>query len=326
MSRKLSVIVPVYNAERYIGRCTKSILGQTYKNIEVILVNDGSTDNSLNLCYQIAEMDSKVKVLTKENAGAASARNMGIKNATGELLGFCDADDFLDADMYEVLINIMEQNNLKMIDSTYKSVNDSGEIIEKGIDSKELVIESAYDAISNLFLWIGGSSLCTRVVDKSLFENLNIPEGKRAEDFYTSICLINNNGENAVYKYPFYNYFYHSGSVTKSKGASIYLDALYFREKALSGLKNKYDLEKAAEFFKFKCYYLFSVSVINKEFKKYKDEIKEIKNDLKSLQNNIKSCPYLVKKEKLVLKIARYSMRFSRFLYLSKNIVSKKKY
>lgn len=103
----ISIIVPVYNAEKYLDECVKSILSQTYKNIELILVNDGSTDNSLNICLNYKDIDNRVVVFDKINSGVSETRNLGLDNAHGEYIGFVDSDDFVDIDMYKTLVNII---------------------------------------------------------------------------------------------------------------------------------------------------------------------------------------------------------------------------
>lgn len=101
----ISIIVPIYNMEKYLRKCIDSILCQTYKNIELILVDDGSTDSSPQICDEYAELDDRVKVIHKHNTGQADSRNKGINIAKGEYIGFVDSDDWIDADMYEVLYN-----------------------------------------------------------------------------------------------------------------------------------------------------------------------------------------------------------------------------
>lgn len=102
---KLSIIVPVYNVEKYIGRCMESLLNQTYKNIEIILINDGSTDKSGEMCDKYALQDNRVTVFHQKNEGVSSARNTGIKNATGKYITFVDPDDWVELDMYENIIS-----------------------------------------------------------------------------------------------------------------------------------------------------------------------------------------------------------------------------
>lgn len=108
---KISVIVPVYNVEKYLKRCVESILDQTYKNIEVILVDDGSTDNSPEICDEYALIDSRIKVIHKKNEGVSVARNIGIVNSTGQFIVFCDSDDWLDVDMISYLYQLMKKTS-----------------------------------------------------------------------------------------------------------------------------------------------------------------------------------------------------------------------
>ena len=111
MDEKISVIVPVYNVEQYLERCVDSIINQTYKNLEIILVNDGSTDNSGKLCDELAKRDDRIRVIHKENGGLSDARNTGIEEAEADLIGFIDSDDYIDENMYELLIDNLRETN-----------------------------------------------------------------------------------------------------------------------------------------------------------------------------------------------------------------------
>ena len=102
MDELVSIIMPVYNAERYLDKCLKSILGQSYKNIELIVINDGSSDQSGALCEKYAENDGRIKLVSQENQGALSARLRGIREAKGSLIGWADADDWMEADYLEI--------------------------------------------------------------------------------------------------------------------------------------------------------------------------------------------------------------------------------
>ncbi len=109
---KISIVVPIYNVERYLGRCVESILAQTYPDIEVILVNDGSPDGCAAICEKYAAMDSRIIVVNQENKGLPGARNSGFKIAKGEYVSFIDSDDTIEADMVEDFVNVAT-NNLK---------------------------------------------------------------------------------------------------------------------------------------------------------------------------------------------------------------------
>ncbi len=320
MSEKISVIVPVYNAERFLERCTDSILNQTYTDIELILVNDGSKDNSLELCKKIAEKDSRVVVIDKPNGGAASARNKGIDAATGEFIGFCDADDYLDTDMYQILLGVLKENNLDMVDSLSKVFDEKGNLLYSEDNSRNLKIVSSEDYIKSIFSREGNVSLCTRLFRSSLIKNIQIPEGRRVEDFYFIIECLTKTSHNATYSYPFYNYMTTPSSVTHKATGSIYLDALYFYDLALKLLENKnISMQTEKTYYLLKMYYLLSISITRDERKKYSSELKLCKKSLRTHFKDIKNTPYLAKKEKIMLYISCLSMRLSRLLFCLKN-------
>jgi len=111
---KISVIIPVYNVESYLRKCLDSVLNQTYKNLEILLINDGSTDNSGSICDEYGKKDSRIRVFHKENGGASSARNVGLRELTGDYIGFVDSDDWLEPQMYEVLYKALIDNNVHL--------------------------------------------------------------------------------------------------------------------------------------------------------------------------------------------------------------------
>ena len=122
----ISIIVPVYKVEKYLRRCIDSILAQTYQNIEVLLIDDGSPDNSGEICDEYAERDSRVRVFHKPNDGVSSARNLGLKEAKGQYIGFVDADDYIDKSMYEVLLNNFLQEQADISICSYNQEDKNG--------------------------------------------------------------------------------------------------------------------------------------------------------------------------------------------------------
>ncbi len=130
----ISVIVPVYNLEKYLVRCIESIIGQTYKNLEIILIDDGSTDTSGQIIDEFKKKDNRIKVIHKENGGESSARNTGLRMATGEYIAFCDCDDWMDLDMYEALAWELNQENIDMVASGwYKETDSSSQEIRNAL-------------------------------------------------------------------------------------------------------------------------------------------------------------------------------------------------
>lgn len=137
--KKISVIVPIYNTRNELPRCLRSIACQTYRELEIICVDDGSTDGSEKITDEFAQNDDRFKVVHKKNGGESNARNMGLKMATGEYIAFCDCDDWIDEEMYEVLVQILESENVDMAAAGwYKETDSTSQVIanELPVDDK----------------------------------------------------------------------------------------------------------------------------------------------------------------------------------------------
>ena len=142
---KISVIVPVYKVEKFLDRCVESIVGQTYENLEIILVDDGSPDNCPSMCDKWAEKDSRIKVIHKENGGVSSARNAALDAATGDFIGFVDSDDWIEPDMYESLMMRIDETGKDIAVCSYYSIEVSGERNEcRCIADKAVVCKDDY--------------------------------------------------------------------------------------------------------------------------------------------------------------------------------------
>lgn len=126
MVRLVSVIVPVYNAEKYLDRCINSIIKQTYENIELLLIDDGSTDQSSEICIAWKNKDSRVRFFHQENAGVSSARNLGLTNATGDYITFVDADDYIELDFCEKMVAVIQQSNAEIVFCEHRKIFEDG--------------------------------------------------------------------------------------------------------------------------------------------------------------------------------------------------------
>lgn len=135
MKDLVSVVIPIYNVEKYLRKCIETVIDQTYTNIEIILVNDGSTDNSLQICNQFKEKDKRIKVINKKNGGLSDARNVGIKNAQGKYICFIDSDDFISEKYIEELHNLIVENKAQIAVCGFENVNEFG----KSISKKEII-------------------------------------------------------------------------------------------------------------------------------------------------------------------------------------------
>ena len=174
---KVSVIVPVFNTASYLKRCLDSLLAQTLKEIEIICVNDGSTDNSLDILHEYQEKDSRVKVFSQANQGQSVARNNGMIHATGEYLGFIDSDDYVDSNYYEVLYHCALQYHADIAVAKTKIINGNvppPEYASRGVSTH------FYDSLQKL----PNGSVCDKILKRSLCTNNNIqfPQGLYFED------------------------------------------------------------------------------------------------------------------------------------------------
>ncbi|MDU5335237.1 glycosyltransferase family 2 protein [Enterococcus sp.] len=186
---EISIIVPVYNVEKYLRKCVESILNQTFKDFELILVDDGSPDNSGAICDQYAKRDARVRVIHKENGGLSSARNAGIEIAKGKYLGFVDSDDYIAEDMYEVLFNQIIAYNANI--STIEMIDVYENRVTKVSNKKKVQLINQKDAIkavldsTDIFAYA-----VNKLYQKELFDKVRYPEGKIVEDAFIIMDLL----------------------------------------------------------------------------------------------------------------------------------------
>lgn len=180
----LSVIVPVYNVEKYIDDCIKSIINQHYSNLDILLIDDGSKDKCSQICDEYAKMDNRIRVIHQANQGLAKARNVGIKNAKGKYITFLDSDDFIDVEMYNLLMKIIRKYNVQIATCGMQVFND-GEKPDKVVYEDKVDIYSREEVIKR-YLYSGqflDVVSCNKIFDKQLFEDVVYPEGRLFEDF-----------------------------------------------------------------------------------------------------------------------------------------------
>lgn len=241
MNEKISIIVPVYNVESYLEKCVKSILNQTYSNFEVLLINDGSTDNSPNICENLKELDSRIKIFHKKNEGVSATRNFGIENSTGKFITFIDSDDFINKDMLEVLYNNLKNNDAdisigKVVDTfdenyIFKENNeeisnwDNKNAMKKILEAKE----TSFFPVAKLF-------------KKSLFEKIKFnKEYKLAEDALLITEILLSEKLNIVYcNKEVYAYLHHKNSATTTVVKEYVFDTITVHSKIFDMVYNEY--------------------------------------------------------------------------------------
>ncbi|MBQ9017281.1 glycosyltransferase [Candidatus Saccharibacteria bacterium] len=203
MKKKISIIVPVYNTEKYLEKCLRSLVGQSYDNMEIILVDDGSTDNSGKICNEWAKKDKRIKAFHKKNGGLSDARNYGLTKATGEYVGFVDSDDWVDKDMYRSLMTGCEKygteigwcNKIRVYSK--KNKQESYILKKEGIDAERALV---------LLLLLSDPSACNKIFKKQLFDDIEFPKQKLYEDIGTIPYLIDK--ASRVYLDNIYGYYY----------------------------------------------------------------------------------------------------------------------
>lgn len=192
--KKISVIVPVYNIEKYLNDCIDSLINQTYKNIEILLIDDGSKDNSGNICDEYAQKDSRIKVIHQENGGLSKARNTGLDNASGEYIMFCDSDDLFTPIACEVLLNEIESKNADYVIANYQNCDEDGTLWHNPVFDKEKFKNfrlSIKDYIHSFYIM--NSGVWNKIFRKSFIDKLNLRfiEKLPAEDaMFTTYCFI----------------------------------------------------------------------------------------------------------------------------------------
>lgn len=188
MNKKVSIIVPIYNVENYVQKCIETLKKQTYENIEIILVNDGSTDNSYSLAEEISKTDSRIKLYTKENGGVSDARNYGIKRATGEYLTLVDSDDTLDLNAIYRMVKILEKHDADMVMAEkicYTEEAGINKIDKKNYETVFNSQEALQYMLENNTIFVTGNLYKTK-----LFDGIEFPYRKKYEDVATAYKLV----------------------------------------------------------------------------------------------------------------------------------------
>ena len=226
MESKITIIVPVYKVEPYIRKCVESIIGQTYRQIEVILVDDGSPDNCGAICDEYAKSDDRVKVIHTENEGVYIARNKALDVATGDYLMFVDSDDWVEPDFCETALKLALDNNVQMVAFMYNNVFEGRDysIMEKRPSVfRKTGYMDASEAVRHLILRDSpiANYLCNKLFKRSLFDGFRFPEGRVLQDQAVTYLMMLRAGRIYVSNAVLYNYLQHSGSITATTQYSL---------------------------------------------------------------------------------------------------------
>ncbi len=281
----ISIIVPIYKVEKYLKKCIESIMAQTHKNIEIILVDDGSPDKCGDICEEYSKKDSRIKVIHKVNGGLSDARNAGLAIAKGDYIGFVDSDDYVANDMFETLYNLSETYNAdisivsfyELIEDRVIGVMDSGEleILDKTEGMKQLLEDNKIQS----YAW-------NKLFKRKLFDDMKFPTGKNFEDIATTFLLFEKSDIIIRKETPKYYYIRREDSIVgqrTSKTYNDYMDVLL--DKYLYIYKNNKELREYNEYnYVISMVWLYTILVrydIKDLFAKYDElflTVKEIMN------------------------------------------------
>ena len=216
MNKTLSVIIPVYNTEQYVERCINSICNQSYQNLEIIVIDDGSSDSSLLICQKIAEKDPRIRIITKENSGVSETRNVGLDYATGEYVTFVDSDDYIDVKTYEECLN-----SIGDCDALFYGFRESYEEAKqfKNVSPSFIGTADIDTALYECFLPLGYHvSVCNKVFKMEYTEKIRFDSDlKIGEDELWLIRVVKQMKKIAMINDPLYTYIQRTGSTMNSE-------------------------------------------------------------------------------------------------------------
>ena len=307
MKDLISIIIPVYNVSNYLDKCLESICNQTYQNIEIITVNDGSKDDSLNILKKWKKKDSRITIIDKENGGLSSARNAGIEKATGKYIMFIDSDDFADKKFIEILYTNLKKYNKKISICNRYYYYEDGKKYLRFKDNNSIINMDLEEAFLNLLNFINfDMSAWAKLYARELFNDIRFPEKKLSEDYYIMYKLFDKTDGVVYTSKPLLYYLQQrKGSITRNN--KIIYDYIIASKKQMEFICNKY--EKLSLYAK-SAYCLSYFTVYNKLIlnggKADKKFIKEMKRCVKKYYTFVKNNKYINKSRKIQIIIFKY--------------------
>lgn len=241
----ISVVIPVYNVEKYLPRCIESVVAQTYKNLEIIVVDDGSKKVCADLCDTYADADSRISVFHKENGGLSDARNYGIERAKGEYITFIDSDDYVDNDYVEYLYAVLKKYRCKLSVCQHRmkygngSTKDYGDKGDEALNAKQCIERMLYDNGVGIYAW-------AKLYHCSLFKRIKFPKGKLFEDNGTTYALMMLSERIALGNGSKYSYVLRSNSITQCDFSPAKFDLLEMTDKMATDVLCQYPGLKSA--------------------------------------------------------------------------------
>ncbi|MCR4689478.1 MAG: glycosyltransferase [Saccharofermentans sp.] len=212
---KVSIIIPIFNAESYLNKCLEAACAQTYKDIELILVNDGSTDSSRDICLKYEASDPRIRLIDRDNSGVSAARNKGLDIATGDLISFIDSDDYVEADYIEYMLTLMNETSSSITCVRHEACEG---ISTRVIEGPQNILEE-YLKSNEIYASVWG-----KLYKRELFDGIRFPEGKRYEDNYVLYKVLARCGKLSIGSEVKYHYILNPGSFMNKGYAPSQMD------------------------------------------------------------------------------------------------------
>lgn len=301
----ISVIVPVYNVAAYLPRCVDSILAQSYANLQIILVDDGSSDDSGKICEEYAKKDTRIQVIHQKNGGLSSARNAGLDASKGQYIGFVDSDDWIEPEMYAKMLALMECNAAQLVCAGRYDVDGDTGKKTIGLCPKRQACITGEELAGRIFLWdYCDSSACDKLYRRELFDGIRYPEGRTCEDVPVTYRLALKAERVVLCDKPFYNYYHRSGSI--SKGAGISEKTFHYSQHTagiLEDIRQHHpNIAPQAEFLRVHSLYHLLLRLDHAPAEIRKNYHKEYRNARRALSKHwrfILTCPWLTKQQRV---------------------------
>lgn len=299
---KISVLVPVYNSEKYLVKCIGSILNQTYKNIELIIINDGSNDKSYDIIEEYKNKDSRIIVIHTENKGVSHARNVALDNAKGNFITFVDSDDYIDEDYLDILYKTLKKENADISTCNCRFIEeDTNKSYTKNFGIDKVLIMDSEKAVENLFYYnYIRHSPWGKLYKKELFNNLKYIENKNYEDLELTYKIFLQAKKIVYIPNSKYNYLLRKGSIIHSEIKESDIETiLNYTEKILENItQNNTSIKKSAEFLVARQSLNLWYRVPNK--KKYRRYLKIATKNIKKYRKEILKDNKINKKSKIL--------------------------
>lgn len=284
----ISVIIPVHNVEKYLSKCLNSLVNQTYKELDIILVDDGSKDNSSIICDEYQKMDSRIRVIHKEYGGVSDARNKGISSAEGKYITFVDSDDYVTCDYIETLFKLLHKYKADISACGCIKVKEGEEVAQKGLSHTKEISFSNSEGMQDLFYQRHlENSAWGKLYKYELFSGIEYPVGRVYEDLGTTYKLIYRANKIVWTSQAKYFYLQRANSIMHKKYSSTNMDRVFLSEEIVDFVKkNIPSIEEASILRAF----ISNIQVLREiplRDSKYSDELGVVKENIKKYRNRV---------------------------------------